>query len=670
MYHFKHHLSLITIVFFFYITNIQFNLLQAEEQKLNTFINTYCIDCHNNKKTKGKINLEGLSLKGHYKTWGKVFSAIENYDMPPEDEKQPTDKERLGISKYIKDMASLKKNPGYVSMRRLTRLEYDNSVKDLLNLNTNIFVLTDRVIRESQHYFNPSSGKMPSEINLTSRTTQRGFEAPPFAGVSSLPIDSKAEHGFENNSKTTTLTPLLMRKYLSVSQSLLNSPSFPKRSKDWEKIFIEPQANIQQEAKKRISALIRKAFRKKLNPQQVEKYAQFFTTQFQAKQSFTDAMKETVSAILSSPDFLFVNKHQYKSTEPELLDSYELASRLALFLWGSLPDDELLSLADSGKILKEHILEEQTIRMLKDKKVRYLSYSFFMQWMHLKQLMSVSPDRVKFKNFYLERRYYQQHVGQYAIVEPLLLFETILVENRSILEFLDSKFVYLNNLMANWYGIKPIETDKKNARNLWHKYELSDRKRGGLVTTSAFLSMTSTPTRSSAINRGAWITSVLFHSPPPPPPADVPPLDEDDINKNFKTIRERFEDHRKDPNCASCHNKIDPLGFSLENYNAVGQWRDHYANNIPIDSSGVYNKNKFDGVVTFKDTLLKNKTRFTKAFIKHMMSFALNREVELYDSESIDEISKKVSQNNFKFSEVVTGIIKSYPFRHKIEGEK
>ena len=669
----SHRVMKIIIIQLVLLSSFSSYLLNAsthDERKLTGFFKDYCIDCHNNKKQKGKLNLENIDHDVKNKQWIDILAVLEDFEMPPEDEKQPSDKKRIEMSELIKNMASHKKSPGYVSMRRMNRLEYDNSVRDLFNLKTNIFAITDRVIRESKPYFDPASGKMPSEIELVSRTTQRGNDQVLFAGVSSLPIDSKAEHGFENNARVSTLSPLLMEKYLSVAKSVLNSSSFPTKSLDWKKLFNEPTENLEAEVKKRLSDLIRKAFRKKLDLEQVNKYTQFFMSQYNTKKSFEEAMKETIGAIISSPDFLFVNKLSYKSDQPELLNAYELASRLANFLWGSIPDEELLSLAESGELLKENFLEQQTLRMLKDKKVKYLSHGFAMQWLNLKQLMSVSPDKELFRNFYYDKRYFQQHVGQFSIIEPLLLFETILVEDRSILDFIDSNYAYLNNPMNSWYGLKNFEVDKKVGNRSWKRMSLPDRRRGGLVTTSAFLSMTSVPTRSSPVNRGAWITSVLFNSPPPPPPADVPPLDEDDSSKEFTTIRERFEEHRKNPNCASCHNKIDPLGFSLENYNAVGQWRTHYENKLPVDASGVYNKSKFKDVVSFKDLLLKNKKRFTKGFVEHMMAFSLNREVEITDRASIDKIVSKVEQSGNKFSEVILGIVKSYSFRNKVKESK
>lgn len=654
------------ISLFFFSTPLQ----ASEKHPFKPFLKNYCIDCHNNKKQKGKINLENIDLTEKPKVWKKVVTALEDYDMPPEDEKQPKEAERLKVIQSIKSMVSKSKNPGYVSMRRMTRLEYDQSVQDLLNLSKPMFVVTDRVIKESKPYFNPASGKMPEEINLGTRLTQHGLEASYYTGLSSLPIDPKAEHGYENNARSLTLSPILMEKYLSVAQSLLNSKQFKKHCRDWKKVFVEPtNKTIQESSKFRIKGLVRKAFRKPVDKVQVKKYTDFFMRTYKEKKSYTKAMIETVSAILSSPDFIMVNKLQYKNDKAGALSAHELANRLALFLWGSIPDKELLQLADSGELLKDEVLKQQAMRMLKDKRVRYLSHSFLMQWLHLKQAMSVSPDKKKFAKFYFDKRYFQNHEGQHTIVEPILLFETILIENRSILEFIDSKYSYVNLNLMQAYKLKGDAKNKKSHK-IWRRVNLPNRKRGGVLTSNAVLSLTSTPTRNSAINRGAWISSVIFNSPPPPPPANVPGLDENEESKKFKTIRERFEAHRKDPNCASCHSKIDPLGFAFENYNAIGRWRDKYENKHPVDSSGIYRGNKFSGVETFKDTLLKNKERFTRAFIEHMLSFSLNREISLHDRKTIDSITKKVSSSEYKFHEVILGITQSYPFRYKIKGKE
>jgi hypothetical protein len=255
----------------------------------------------------------------------------------------------------------------------------------------------------------------------------------------------------------------------------------------------------------------------------------------------------------------------------------------------------------------------------------------------------------------------------HMMLEPLLLFETILVEDRSILELIDSDFSYRSDLLSEWYkkggGGKTTPTAIP-----FQRVPVTDRRQGGVITTAAVMTMTSNPTRTQPITRGAWIASVIFNDPPEPPPADVPPLTEDEDSAEVKnmTLRERLDAHRTRPDCAGCHAKIDPFGFALENYGPTGIWRDKYENGRDVDMSGsLFRTHKFTNIVEFKDAILAEKERFARAFAGHLLAFALGRELSASDSPALDQIVSKTAAESFRLRAMLKQIVLSEPFRHK-----
>jgi hypothetical protein len=250
-------------------------------------------------------------------------------------------------------------------------------------------------------------------------------------------------------------------------------------------------------------------------------------------------------------------------------------------------------------------------------------------------------------------------------MEPLLVFETILIENRSVLELVDAPFTYRSDLLKSWYAsgrqAKTIPTAVP-----FERVELTDRRHGGMITNAAVMTMTSGPERSHPITRGAWLATVIFNDPPPPPPGDVPPLAEADHDTSKLTIRERLAAHREREDCAGYHNKIDPLGFALENYGHTGLWRDTYKNGRKVDMSGkLFRRYEFDSIQSFKDAILSNKGRFTRAFSGHLLSFALGREVDASDSVALDRIVAETAASEYRLRDMIRQIVLSDSFRQK-----
>jgi hypothetical protein len=340
----------------------------------------------------------------------------------------------------------------------------------------------------------------------------------------------------------------------------------------------------------------------------------------------------------------------------------DLASRLSFFLWGSVPDEELLEVAVEGTIREDEQLSRQVDRMLNDGKLKRFCDSFPTQWLQLDRIISAVPDEKKYKDFYYAAPLYRTTMDM--MMEPLLLFETVLIEDRSILELIDSNYTFRSPRLRKWYGEDPGGRLGGPVTIPFARQPVSDRRHGGVITNGAVMTMTSGPLETKPITRGAWIAGVIFNSPPPPPPAEVPPLPEEKELDESLTLRERFADHRERADCAGCHEKLDPLGFALENFDPVGRWRDTYHNGRDVDSGGtLFRTHEFSNVVEFKDAILKEKNRFVRGLAGHMLAFGLGRELNPSDTLALDEIVEKVEQEKYSMKSLIHAVVQSKPFR-------
>ena len=645
----------------------------------------YCFGCHGAvKKVKGKVNLAELSVRSDFlkkielsRTAARVLGKSE---MPPEKKKQPTKAEREKLQRFFDGVVEeyVQKNTTLepAVMRRLNRYEYNNAVRDLLQLRGDIYPLPEKVIRSSR-YFDPASGRMPPSVNAGNRTLGKfQVERQILDGVDPFAIDLQAEHGFNNQGGQLNLPPILLESLLKLGRSIVNSPQFDDYTGLRNTFFKEGGEPLEQ----RLRLFLERAFRGPVGDDALARYVAFHRVEQKRTGSFSKAMKNVVGAVLASPKFVYVVEAKHGAGEKSPVSDYELAQRLALFIWSSIPDEPLMAAARKGDLGKPDVLEGQVRRMLNDSRSRALAENFARQWLRLDQLITAVPDFDRFQVYYSRIGCEQWKFGLQTMVEPLLLFESIQVEDRSIMLLVDSNYSYRSNELQAWYTRPDKPFGNRGNRNrfntnsqAFHRRKLTSRREGGVITSAAVLTMTATPLRTSPIKRGAWVATVIFNDPPPPPPDVVPEIEADDAEIAAKglTIRQRLKQHATDESCASCHARIDPLGFALESFDPIGRWRDKYRGGLPVDASGkLFGDKDFKDIIGFKDALLEQPAKFMRAFSEHMLSYALGRELKVTDKPAIDRISSQVLNDHGRFSTVVVEIARSVPFRYKTGQEE
>ena len=654
-------------------------VLKVDFAEARALMEAHCFRCHGMEKVKGKVNLEALAkrvdLLKNVELARHAAEALTKAEMPPEDEPQPAKDERAKLAAffegvvddYVADNTTLEP----VVMRRLNRYEYNNAVRDLLELRGDIYPLPEKVIRSSQ-YFDPASGRMPNGVTVGNRTLGKfQVERQILSGVDPFAIDLQAEHGFNNQGEQLNIPPILLESLLKLGRSIVSAKEFDDYTSLRDSFFKDDG----QPVAKRLVPFLERAFRSPVDETTLARYAAFHGEEQQRNGSYTTAMKSVVAAVLASPKFIYVVETKQGAGDKTPANDYELAQRLALFLWSSIPDEPLLAAAREGRLRQSAVLEEQVRRMLNDRRSRALAENFARQWLRLDQLITAVPDFDRFEVYYSRIGCEQWKFGLQTMVEPLLLFESVQVEDRSIMLFVDSNYTFRSDELQAWYSKPDAPFGTRGNRNRFNtftqafrKRQLNTRREGGVMTTAAVLTMTSTPLRTSPIKRGSWVATVMFNDPPPPPPDVVPEIEADDaaIEAKGLTIRERLKQHATDQTCASCHARIDPLGFVLESFDPIGRWRDQYRGGLAIDASGkLFGEANFNDIDQFKDAILARPERFMRAFSEHLLSYALGRELKVTDKPAIDRITRRVLADHGRFSTVVVEVAKSMPFRHK-----
>jgi Protein of unknown function (DUF1592)/Protein of unknown function (DUF1588)/Protein of unknown function (DUF1585)/Protein of unknown function (DUF1587)/Protein of unknown function (DUF1595)/Planctomycete cytochrome C len=408
-------------------------------------------------------------------------------------------------------------------------------------------------------------------------------------------------------------------------------------------------------AKKIISTLARRAYRRPVNDNDLETLIGFYQLGKNSGGNFDMGVEAAIQRILASPEFIFRFEPDPANAAPDKpyrISDLELASRLSFFLWSSIPDDQLLNIASQGKLRDPAVLEQQVRRMLADKRSDALVTNFADQWLYLRNLKNIQPDFQTFPDF-------DDNLRQAMKRETELFFGSIISEDRSVLDLLNADYTFVNERLARHYGIPNVYgTD-------FRRVTLTDPARFGLLGQGSILTVTSMPNRTSPVLRGKWILTNLLGNPPNPPPPGVPPLKDNEAGATKLSLRERMEAHRANPACAGCHKVMDPLGFSLENFDAVGQWRIN-DDGSQIDPSGtLFNGAKVDGPVALRNMLTANRDVFAEVLTEKLMTYALGRGVEYSDMPTVREILRDASRNHYRFASIVLGVVKSTPFEMK-----
>lgn len=442
-------------------------------------------------------------------------------------------------------------------------------------------------------------------------------------------------------------------KYLS---SIVFEGPFPSKveRRSRKKIFICDPNSGPACVDKIVTNLAQHAYRRPVTKTETAALLKFVDMAKREGQSTEQGIQLAIEAMLVSPHFLFRIEH-----DPDPLDAarthpvsdVELASRLSYFLWSSMPDDELLNIAEAGKLRTPGTLDAQVKRLLADPRSAAIADNFAGQWLEIRNLDVVKPDPQKFPDWTPELRDAMKS-------ETRMFFDYMLRENRPLVEFLDARYTFLNERLAKYYGIEGVKGPE------FRKVELTTDQRGGILTQASVLTVSSYPTRTSVVIRGKYVLSNVLGTPPPPPPADVPLLDEAAVGTSA-SLRQQMEKHRANAVCASCHSRMDPLGFGLENYDGIGKWRT-MDGKFPVDSSGVLPSGKsFNGPAELRAILRQDLPEFSRCLVERMLTYALGRGLERYDNRTVDDINKKLAASGYGFQSLIYEIVHSLPFESR-----
>ncbi len=434
------------------------------------------------------------------------------------------------------------------------------------------------------------------------------------------------------------------------------SPSGRGETPSRARIFVCRPANPQDEdpcARKILSTLARRAFRRPVTAQDIDPLLAFYRTG-RAAGDFDAGIENGLRAMLMSPDFLFRIEADPPGAAPGTvyrIGDHELASRLSFFLWSSIPDDKLLALADLGKLKDPAVLEGQVRRLLADPRASALTSNFGSQWLYLRNLATAKPDPDAFPGF-------DEGLRQAFRKETEMFVASIFRENRSLLDLLDANYTFLNQRLAEHYGVPKVYGTH------FRRVEMTDSNRSGLLGKGSVLTVTSNPNRTSVVLRGKWILENLLGAPPPPPPPDVPELKPHAKDGTQLTLRQQMEEHRANAVCASCHSRMDPIGFSLENFDGVGKWREKDGG-APIDATGVLpDGKKFDGPSGLRNLLLTNyREDFVAAATEKLMTYALGRGLEPYDKPALRSITREAAAAGYRVESWIMAVVRSMPFQ-------
>jgi cytochrome c553 len=747
------------------------------DQNVGAFVKTNCAMCHNEQaKTAGVVltKYHDTSAMMHDRElWEKVVQRVRAGEMPPKGLPRPNPDQAAATTNWIEAQfdqydANTPPDPGHLTIHRLNRTEYNNTIRDLIGVHfepaadfpaddsgfgfDNIGdalsvspILMEKYLaaakkiageaipvalippKPTQFRYSPERGVMeerPELENTFHLPAEGDYDIHAAVGGRRDPFTLTLElDGKEIKSENVTVEsdkpravelrlhlaygPHVLRAFLTrhdptpeeaksmadneakeqagiakqiaknpkdevqirLQHKLGNPPTFadalelrgpfnalaPPVPPTYARVFIcgHPMGqHTPQCMRDDLAHFARLAYRRPVTNADLAKIDRLVASVQKSGLSQEQAMRVGVEAILVSPNFIYRIERDPAPRDPAAvhpIDDFELASRLSYFLWSSMPDETLLNLASDHQLAKPEVLDAQVKRMLQDKKSVALVDNFAGQWLELRNLDSVHPDPDMFPEF-------DHQLRKAMYTETHMFVESLIQEDRSILDFINGNYTFLNEKLAGFYGIPGVKGKE------FRRVELDGTQRSGVLTQASVLTVTSYPTRTSPVLRGKWILENVLNTPPPPPPPGVGSIDAKG-GPLSGTMRQQMEKHRANPMCASCHMRMDPLGFALENYNAIGQWRTQDAAQN-IDSSGVLpNGKKFQGSAEMKTILVGNRDAFAECLTEKLMIYALGRGLEGFDRTAEKKIVTRLAQDNYRFSSLVSGIVDSVPFR-------
>lgn len=589
------------------------------QDRVAPFIKNYCLECHSNRRpTEAGVNFSpALKTPGHAafnEQWQKAVARVEAHDMPPEGLEQPTDAERqmfvdwIGKLKYLSD-----KDPGPAVIRRLTKPEYANTLRDLLGIDPSV------------------AERLPDEVSGA---------------------------GYLNS-----VSPLQIEQYVMIAESVVDQILKSDDSegvKRRRRLFGNPPASdaeARAAARSVASSLAKPAYRRPPSEAEIDVLLRVFDLGQDRELGYRESLGLMLKAILVSPQFLYISPAIESDAEAGIvpLDDYHLASRLSYLLWATMPDEELMALADEGKLSEPSTLKSQVERMLQDPRSRALFDGFGAQWLGLDKLADQAFDPDKFPQMTPEMR-----SAMYD--EARLFFESLVRENRSVVELVDCDYTFLNRTLAPIYGLEKTVTGAEMRR-----VPLSDSRRGGILGMPGVLAGSSFPNRTSPVKRGVWVLEQVLGEHVPPAPPDVPALEtQDQQTAAGLTLRERTELHSTNAVCANCHKTLDPIGFGLENFDAIGRWRDRDENGQPIDASGTLPGGEtFSDPTELKQIIAARADQIARNMVERLLAYALCRSLEGYDEIVVDQLMSEIAADGYRMRSLVAAVVTSYPFTHR-----
>ncbi len=614
----------------------------AFNRDIRPLLSKHCFACHGEKKQENGVNFAAMTsiaaILNHRDAWQKAQVALHGEEMPPDpSETGFTAADRAKLSAWIHDKVEtidraspIYLDPGPPLARQLTRAEYDNTLRDLLKVD---FSVSDR------------------------------------AGIQS----EEVVDGYDNLAGRQVIDEPLLEKYFSGADAalewLFGDPNRNGHVKAAQEALLiarpgkdDKEPTPREAAKKVLDRLVRRAYRRPIESPEIDRLLVIFERAIKKGDAYEPALSKAIKPVLVSPHFLYRLERdptQSGSTDACRVTDHELATRLSYFLWSTMPDDELARLADEGKLSDPDVLAAQIKRMLADGKASELTEHFAAQWLQLKRLDHALPERSYFPTFTGSLKNAMRQ-------EMRMFFDGLRTEDRSILDLLDADYTFVNDELAKHYGL-PDQKDNAAAKgDQMRKVSLRpEDHRGGLLGMGGMLTATSHTDRTKPTARGKWILEVVLGTPPAPPPPNVGALTPPKNRPEPKSVREKLALHASNATCAGCHKKIDPLGFALENYDAIGSWREKIGGD-PVDNLGQLPGGKeFHGADDLKTVLRDRQPQIVRNMIVQVMTYALGRHVEYYDEAAIAQITDALAKDNYRFSTLIRGVVTSRPFLYR-----